>query len=48
MMKPAFIFDGRFMLDHERLMKIGFRVHTVGKKLIRSPVNRGAGDVSGK
>ena len=33
MEKPAFIFDGRKILDHEKLMHIGFRVETVGKNL---------------
>jgi len=33
MEKPAFIFDGRKILDHEKLMRIGFRVETVGKNL---------------
>ena len=33
MEKPAFIFDGRKILDHEKLMQIGFRVETVGKNL---------------
>lgn len=31
MTKPAFIFDGRNILDHEALRKIGFEVHAVGK-----------------
>jgi UDPglucose 6-dehydrogenase len=31
MMKPAFIFDGRNMLDHERLFEIGFNVFPIGK-----------------
>jgi UDPglucose 6-dehydrogenase len=31
MMKPAFLFDGRNMLDHEGLRKIGFEVHALGK-----------------
>lgn len=35
MMKPAYIFDGRKILDHETLVEIGFNVHTVGKKLKR-------------
>ncbi|XP_046996990.1 UDP-glucose 6-dehydrogenase isoform X1 [Schistocerca americana] len=30
MMKPAYIFDGRKILDHEALMKIGFQVQTIG------------------
>ena len=31
MMKPAFIFDGRNILDHAKLRKIGFEVHAIGK-----------------
>jgi UDPglucose 6-dehydrogenase len=31
MQKPAFIFDGRNILDHEKLYKIGFEVHSIGK-----------------
>jgi len=31
MMKPAFIFDGRNCLDHQRLFDIGFNVYAVGK-----------------
>ncbi len=31
MRKPAFIFDGRNILDHEELIKIGFEVHAIGK-----------------
>jgi UDPglucose 6-dehydrogenase len=31
MMKPAFIFDGRNCLDHQRLYEIGFNVYAVGK-----------------
>lgn len=31
MSKPAFIFDGRNILDHERLFKIGFNVYPIGK-----------------
>merc|ERR1712157_703358 len=30
-MKPAFLFDGRNMLDHAKLEKIGFEVHALGK-----------------
>jgi UDPglucose 6-dehydrogenase len=32
MERPAFIFDGRNVLDHEKLHGIGFEVHAVGKK----------------
>jgi len=31
MTKPAFIFDGRNILDHERLFEIGFNVFPIGK-----------------
>lgn len=31
MMKPAFIFDGRNILDHSKLKKIGFEVYNIGK-----------------
>lgn len=31
MMKPALIFDGRNILDLEKLKKIGFRVHGIGR-----------------
>ena len=33
MEKPAFIFDGRKILDHEKLIELGFHVETIGKKL---------------
>lgn len=35
MMKPAYIFDGRKILNHSELQKIGFHVQTIGKKLYR-------------
>ncbi|MCW8812836.1 MAG: hypothetical protein OQK65_04805, partial [Chlorobium sp.] len=31
MEKPAFIFDGRNILDHEKLFKIGYEVHPIGR-----------------
>jgi UDPglucose 6-dehydrogenase len=31
MIKPAFIFDGRNILDHKRLHAIGFNVYAVGR-----------------
>jgi UDPglucose 6-dehydrogenase len=31
MAKPAFIFDGRNILDHKRLFEIGFNVFSIGK-----------------
>lgn len=35
-MKPAYIFDGRKILNHEALQKIGFHVQTIGKRLART------------
>ena len=31
MEKPAFLFDGRNILDHKALHKIGFEVYSIGK-----------------
>lgn len=31
--KPAFVFDGRNILDHSNLSQIGFSVHAIGKNL---------------
>lgn len=31
MLKPAHVFDGRGILDHQALRKIGFRVYSIGK-----------------
>ena len=31
MVKPAFIFDGRNILDHKALFELGFNVHAIGK-----------------
>ncbi len=33
MSKPAFIFDGRNVLEHERLRSVGFIVYALGKPL---------------
>ena len=32
MEKPAFIFDGRNLLDHAALYEIGFNVYPLGRK----------------
>ncbi|XP_052795133.1 UDP-glucose 6-dehydrogenase-like isoform X2 [Mya arenaria] len=40
MLKPAFLFDGRVILNHQSLMDIGFHVETIGKRLARNNVNR--------
>ncbi len=31
MLKPAFAFDGRLILDHKHLNDIGFQVEAIGK-----------------
>lgn len=36
MSKPAFIFDGRNILPHDELRKIGFEVYAIGKPKIKS------------
>ena len=33
MMKPAFVFDGRNILDHAALRKVGYIVYALGKPL---------------
>ena len=43
MKKPAFIFDGRKFLDHEKLISIGFHTETIGKRFHRNALVRGAG-----
>jgi len=32
MVKPAFLFDGRNIIDHQKCYKIGFNVYPIGKK----------------
>jgi UDPglucose 6-dehydrogenase len=39
MQKPAFIFDGRLILDHEKLISIGFHVEAIGKRLKNFKLN---------
>ncbi len=34
MQKPAFIFDGRNILDHDMLESIGFQVYAIGKSTL--------------
>jgi UDPglucose 6-dehydrogenase len=34
MNKPAFIFDGRLLLDTQKLAKIGFNVEVIGKRVM--------------
>merc|ERR1712187_208508 len=38
MLKPAFLFDGRNMLDHAELDRIGYEVHTLGKAKVMATV----------
>lgn len=45
MMKPAYIFDGRKILDHDRLQQIGFHVQTIGKRLNRVGLLRSWGNI---
>jgi UDPglucose 6-dehydrogenase len=33
MAKPAYIFDGRLILDHDKLISLGFHVEAIGKRL---------------
>ena len=33
MKKPAFIFDGRLILNHSKLQEIGFQVQAIGKSM---------------
>ncbi|MCP4538763.1 MAG: nucleotide sugar dehydrogenase [Chloroflexi bacterium] len=39
MVKPAFVFDGRNILDHQKLYEIGFNVYAVGKPPLTNFVN---------
>eukprot|EP00092_Neocalanus_flemingeri_P032518 GFUD01035367.1.p1 GENE.GFUD01035367.1~~GFUD01035367.1.p1 ORF type:complete len:479 (+),score=140.93 GFUD01035367.1:125-1561(+) len=40
MSKPAFLFDGRKILNHEDLINIGFHVETIGKRMVRQNLDR--------
>ncbi len=39
MMQPAFVFDGRNILDLEELSRMGFQVHGIGKSVVPSMNN---------
>ena len=39
MPKPAWIFDGRSLLDHKKLRSIGFNVYSIGKPLLEDHVS---------
>lgn len=40
MLKPAFLFDGRMILDHESLLTMGYHVETIGRRVARSNLHR--------
>jgi len=42
MLKPAFLFDGRKILKHEELMRIGFHVDAIGQKISNGGGRRGS------
>src|SRR5688572_25719577 len=39
MIKPAFLFDGRNLLDHKKLYELGFNVYSIGKPALTRLVN---------
>jgi UDPglucose 6-dehydrogenase len=41
MVKPAFLFDGRNLLDHKMLYRLGFNVYPIGKPALTRLVNHG-------
>lgn len=43
MLKPAFLFDGRRILDHDALVRFGYHVEVIGKCMTRSLSNRKIG-----
>lgn len=50
MLKPAFAFDGRLILDHQKLVRIGYQVEAIGKCIQAtpsSPMDKG-NDIFGK
>ncbi|KAG0711088.1 UDP-glucose 6-dehydrogenase [Chionoecetes opilio] len=44
MKKPAFVFDGRKILDHKALIKLGFHTETIGKRFTRNSLLRSSGE----
>ena len=41
MVKPAFIFDGRNILDHQKLFDLGFNVYPIGQAALTNLVDNG-------
>ncbi len=39
MLKPAFLFDGRMILDHHKLVEIGYNVTSIGRHVKRDKKN---------
>jgi UDPglucose 6-dehydrogenase len=46
MIKPAFLFDGRNLLDHVKLESIGYEVHLLGRSRVSKPNMDRAGSFS--
>jgi UDPglucose 6-dehydrogenase len=44
MAKPAFLFDGRNLLDHKKLYKLGFNVYPIGKPPLTRLLSLGFAD----
>jgi UDPglucose 6-dehydrogenase len=40
MQKPAFLFDGRLLLNHRELRAIGYQVHAIGKSIVGNDYKR--------
>lgn len=45
MEKPAYLFDGLKMVDHNKLIGMGYHVMTIGKKLQKSRINKTYGQI---
>ncbi|XP_076039765.1 UDP-glucose 6-dehydrogenase sgl isoform X2 [Oratosquilla oratoria] len=43
MKRPAFVFDGRRILNHSALIDLGYHVETIGKRFTRNALVRNAG-----
>ena len=41
MVKPAFLFDGRNLLNHKNLYDLGFNVYPIGKPPLTRLINHG-------
>ncbi|KAK3856661.1 hypothetical protein Pcinc_037034 [Petrolisthes cinctipes] len=43
MKKPAFLFDGRKIIDHQAVMNLGYHTETIGKRFTRNTLLRSSG-----